>query len=199
MMISSAKRERCIAQIDSAERNSSAKSRSETRIQRVRRRPVEPQRRGGREPVDGEGGAGQRRRAQRAFIQPRPRIGQPPGVAGQHLHIGQQMVAEGHRLGGLQMGEARHHDARMLGRALGQCLHKAVHLRQNTVHRVAHPEPEIRGYLVVAAARRVQAPRRLADALAQPHLDIGVDVLQRLGEAGIHRPRSRTRSPPTPL
>jgi len=42
-----------------------------------------------------------------------PAISQPAAITIQHLDIGQQMMAERHRLGGLQMGEARHRIPRM--------------------------------------------------------------------------------------
>ena len=63
---------------------------------------------GGHLPVDREGRAGQRGGAQRALVHPRPGVGEAAGVAAEHLDIGHQVVAEGHRLGRLQMGEARH-------------------------------------------------------------------------------------------
>ena len=59
-------------------------------------------------PVDREGRAGERRRAERAFVEPRARVGEAAAVARQHLDIGEQMVAEGDRLRRLQMGEAGH-------------------------------------------------------------------------------------------
>ena len=51
-------------------------------------------------------------------FEPLARIGKPAAVARRHLDIGQQMMAERDRLRGLQMGEARHHGAGMLQRAL---------------------------------------------------------------------------------
>jgi hypothetical protein len=36
----------------------------------------------------------------------------PACVAGEHLDIGHHVMAPGHRLGGLQMGEAGHHPIR---------------------------------------------------------------------------------------
>ena len=54
--------------------------------------------------VDGKRGAGQGARAQGAFVQPQPRIGEPAAVPPEHLDVGsQQMVAERHRLRGLEM------------------------------------------------------------------------------------------------
>ena len=38
-----------------------------------------------------------------------PRIGEAPAVAPEHLDVGQQMMAEGHRLRRLQVRESRHH------------------------------------------------------------------------------------------
>jgi hypothetical protein len=101
-----------------AERVSSAKSRSETH-------PANwPS--AGRSPAPSPSspgrwgrGAGQRGGAQRAFVHPGARRAKRPAVAAEHLDIGQQMVAEGHRLGRLQMGEAGH-DGRGVRLGLGQ-------------------------------------------------------------------------------
>jgi hypothetical protein len=49
---------------------------------------------------------------QRAFVHPRPRIGKARPVPRQHLDIGHHVMPPGHRLRGLQMGEARHHPVR---------------------------------------------------------------------------------------
>ncbi len=147
-------------------------------VQRVGGGPVEAQRRRRRVAVDREGRAGQRRRPQRALVQPPARIRQPAAVAVQHLDIGQQMVAEGDGLGGLQVGEAGHRVGGMLGRAVGQRAHQLGHLRVQPVDRVAHPEAEVGGDLVVAAAGGVQALAGLADALGEPRLDVHVDVFE---------------------
>ncbi len=118
--ISSAKRDRCMAAIAAAASVSSAKSRSATASSELAVGPVEAQRLGRRVPIDGEGGAGQRRRAQRALVEPRPRIGEPAAVARQHLDVGEEMVAEGHGLGRLQMREARHDEVEMRLRLAGE-------------------------------------------------------------------------------
>ena len=118
--ISSAKRERCTAQIEAAESASSAKSRSATEVERVRRRAVEAERLRGRLAVDRERGAGKRRRAERRFVQPLAAIGEAAAVARKHLDIGEEMMAEGDRLRALQMREARHHRVGMSLGLLGQ-------------------------------------------------------------------------------
>jgi hypothetical protein len=46
----------------------------------------------------GKAGAGQRRRAQRAFVHPRARIGKARTIAAEHLDIGHQVMAQSHRL-----------------------------------------------------------------------------------------------------
>jgi len=92
------------------------------------------------------------------------------------------VVAEGHGLGGLQVGEARHEGVGMLLGAVQQGGLEALQLGERPVAGVADPEPEVHGHLVVPAARRVQAPRRRTDQLAQPGLHIHVDVLELVPE-----------------
>jgi hypothetical protein len=70
--------------------------------------------------VEREAGARERRRAQRALVHPRPRIGKARTVPLRHLVIGHQVMAQSHRLRGLQMGEARHHAVRMFPGARDQ-------------------------------------------------------------------------------
>jgi hypothetical protein len=77
-------------------------------IERIGARPVEPQRLRRHLPVDGKGRARQRSRAKGAFVHPHAGIAEPRRVAAEHLDIGHHVVAPGHRLRGLQMGEARH-------------------------------------------------------------------------------------------
>ena len=106
--ISSAKRERCTAQIEAAASVSSTKSRSETESSEFAVGRSKPSACRGHVAVDREGGAGERRRAERAFVEAPPRIREAAAVAGEHLDIGEEMVAEGDRLRRLQMREARH-------------------------------------------------------------------------------------------
>jgi hypothetical protein len=89
------------------------------------------------------------------------------------------VVAEGHRLGGLQMGEARHRVGGICRGTIGQRAHDVGELRRQAVDRVAHPEAEVGRDLVVAAARGVQAAAGLADVFGEPRLDVHVDVLER--------------------
>ena len=88
------------------------------------------------------------------------------------------MVAEGHRLRRLQMGEARHHRAGMPPGQPQQHALQRLQPRVGPVHGVADPELEVGRDLVVARAGGVQAPARLADQVGQPLLDVEVDVLE---------------------
>ena len=68
-------------------------------VERIGGRTVEAERLGRHLPVDRKRGAGERRRAERAFVEALARVPKTAGVARQHLDIGEQMVAEGDRLG----------------------------------------------------------------------------------------------------
>ncbi len=91
-------------------------------------------------------------------------------------------MPEGRGLGGLQMGEARHHRAGMGLGLFGQRQLQVGELRVEFVDRIAHPEPEIDRHLVVARARRMQPARRLADDLLEARLDVHMDVFERARE-----------------
>ena len=69
--ISSASRDRCTAAIARRRLEVEREVAACHRIERIAHRPREAQRLGRRLAVDGEGRAGQRRRAQRAFVHPR--------------------------------------------------------------------------------------------------------------------------------
>ncbi len=92
------------------------------------------------------------------------------------------MMAEGDRLGRLQMGEAGHRHAGALERARGQRALQLGDPRDQRVDRVAHPEAEIDRDLVVARARGMQTPSGGADDLGEPALHVHMDVLERARE-----------------
>ncbi|MNN39819.1 hypothetical protein D3C81_1538710 [compost metagenome] len=74
------------------------------------------------------------------------------------------------------MGEAGHQVARVLLGPVQQDALQRLQLFDGAVAGVAHPQAEVRRHLIIAAARRVQTPRRLADQLRQAGLDVHVDV-----------------------
>jgi hypothetical protein len=129
--------------------------------------------------VDRERGTGERRRSERRLIQPLARIREPPAIAGSHLDIGEQMVPEGHRLGGLQMGEARHHGRGVLERLVGERALVIGKRRVDGVDRHPDPQPEIGRHLVVAGAGGVQPACRRPDQIGEPALHVHMNVLQR--------------------
>ena len=152
-------------------------------VDRVRGRLIEAQGSGRGLAVDRKARPGQRRGTERAFVEPHARIGKAPAIAPQHLDIGQEVMAEGHRLGGLEMGEARHHRARVL---VPEPDHHRLHGAQAHLHAIdrgAHPQAQIGRDLIIARARGVQAASGLAHELGQPRLDVEMDVLK-LGREG---------------
>ena len=158
-------------------------------VERIRHRPVEAERLGAHVAVERKRSAGQRAGAERRLVEPFARVGEPPAVARGHLDIGKQVMAEGHRLRGLQMRETRHHRAGVFERLLDQSLLQTGKRAIERVDGVAHPQPEIGRHLVVTRARGVQPPRRRPDQRGEPRLDVHVDVFQRPLEAefsGLH-------------
>ena len=89
------------------------------------------------------------------------------------------MMPERHGLRGLQMGEARHDRAGMFQRPRHQRVLERGQRRIDLVDRVADIEPEIGRDLIVARTGGVQPSRRRPDQLAEPALDIHVNVLER--------------------
>ncbi len=141
-------------------------------------RPIEAQRLGGGVPVDGKGRAGQGRGAQRAFVHAGAGVGKASCVAAEHLDIGHQVVAEGHRLGGLQVGEARHQGVGVLPGLGQQGPLQDLELLDRAVASVAHPQAHVQRHLVIARAGGVQPSRGRADQFGQALFDIEVDVLE---------------------
>jgi len=94
-------------------------------------------------------------------------------------------MAEGHRLGVLQMGEAGQDGFGLLLGAGHQRKLQRPDLAYQRVDIVAHIELEVSGHLVVARARRVQAPGGIANLFAQPAFDIHMDVFERPRECEI--------------
>ena len=89
------------------------------------------------------------------------------------------MVAKGDGLGHLQMGKARHDGFGMGGSLFSQGQLQVFQLPIEVIHAVADIEAEIRGNLVIARTRRVQASGGLTDNILQALLHIHVNVFQR--------------------
>ena len=117
-------------------------------------------------------------------------IGEAAAVAPDHLDIGQQVVAEGHRLRRLQMREAGHHGGGVRLGLVDQRRLQVGERRRRGVDRVAHPQAEIGRHLVVARARGVQPPGGSPISSAgAPRCSCGCPRARR--GTGIRRPRSR--------
>ena len=205
--ISSARRDRCIAQIEAAASVSSAKSRADTASSELAMGRSKPSsaavmcRSMGKDvPASAAAPSGD------SFTRSL-RIGKPAPVARQHLDIGEAMMAEGDGLRGLHMREARHQRARMGLRLPRQRKLQARDLAVDMIDGAPDIQPEIGRHLIVARARGVQLARNRPDQLLEPRLHRHVDVLifaaeleaalRDLGADGIE-PRRRWPRPPRP-
>ena len=105
-----------------------------------------------------------------------------PAIAADHLDIGEEMMAECHGLGRLEMREARHHGRRFGERPLGEGALQIEERRVEPVDEVTDVQAEIGGDLIVARARRMQSAGDGADDLGEPRFDIHVNVFERARE-----------------
>ncbi|MCY1421274.1 hypothetical protein D9M71_369240 [compost metagenome] len=147
-------------------------------VQRVAGDRFEAQQFTGDRPVDGVGGAGQRGAAQRHAVGALAAVDQALVVAAEHFEPGQQVVAEGDRLGGLQVGEAGHDGVGFALGLLQQALLQAGDFGEDDVDLVAQPQADVGGHLVVARTAGVQLLAGDADAVGQACLDVHVHVFQ---------------------
>ncbi len=130
-------------------------------------------------PIDRIAGAGERSAAQGQAVDPTPAIAEAFGVAGQHRFVGEQVMAEGHRLGNLQVGQARHDRGSVLLREVDERDPKRAQAHDQCIDGTAQPQPRVGRDLVVARARRVQPLAGITGELRQPHLDVHVHVFER--------------------
>ncbi len=167
-----------MAAIAAIDRNSSAKSRSETVSIELRVGPAKPSALGGHVPVDREAGAGKGGRADRAFVHVLDGVAHARAVAAEHLDIGHAVMAEGDGLGRLQMGEARHDGLGMFLGAVEEGGDQAGQRLLGPLQLFLDPQTEIERHLVVARAGRVQPAGGRADQGRKPGLDVHVDVFE---------------------
>ena len=147
-------------------------------VQRVATDAFEAQQLASQFAVDRVGGAGQRGAAQGHAVGALAAIDQALMVAAEHFEPGQQVMPEGHRLGRLQVGEARHDGVGFALGLLQQALLQAGDFAQDQVDFVTQPQANVGGDLVVAAAPGVQFLAGHADAIGQARLDVHVHVFE---------------------
>ncbi len=147
-------------------------------VQRIAAHAVEAQLLRHELAVDRVAGAGQRGGAQRQAVDAAAAVGHALGVAREHLHVGQQVMAEGDRLGHLQVGEARQDGVGVLFGQVQQRPAQCAQQADDGVDLAAQPQADIGGDLVVARAAGVQALAGVTDQRGQACFDIQVNVFQ---------------------
>ena len=137
--------------------------------------------------INGVGGARQSSGAQGGLVEPLATIQHAAIVPLQHFVPGQQVVAEGDRLGGLQVGKAGHYRAGLSLRQLYQARLQSGNFAADKFDLPAQIQTDIGGDLVVARATRMQLFAGDADFFGQARLDIHMHVFKshRPGEATV--------------
>ncbi len=110
--------------------------------------------------IQWDGGAGDRAGAERHHVDPLPRIGEPPEIALEHLHVREQMVRKVDRLRPLQMRVAGDDQLRM---PPGQVDERTLDGAERVAEIIAfgaEVEAQVERDLVVAASGRCAASRR---------------------------------------
>jgi len=175
---SSEKRDMCISSRDAQLRNSMAKSRSETPSSELPEMASKPSSSQVTLAVDRVGGAGQCGSAERHAVDPLAAVGEAFPVALEHFEPGQHMVAEGDRLGGLQVGEAGHDGGCLALGLVQQAGHQSLHFVVDQVDLVAQLQADVGGDLVVAGAAGVQLLAGDADHVGEARFDVHVHIFQ---------------------
>ena len=146
-------------------------------IQRVAADFIETQFSGNRLTVDRVAGSGQRCRTQRQAIQAAAAVLEALEVPAGHLEIGEQVVAERHRLRDLEVREAGHRRVGVRLCHVEQAVLKGNDEFEDVVDGFPQPQTDVGCHLIIAAAARVQALTRVAHERGQAFFDIEVDVL----------------------
>src|SRR4029450_14035001 len=128
--------------------------------------------------IDREGRASQRTGTERQAVDAAARIEQALAVAFEKLDIGQQVMADRHRLRDLQVGETRHHGVHVSFRRVHQRTLERAQRSVDAVDLAPQPEAEISRDLISARSTRRQPLAGVADEFGQPLLDVQVYVLE---------------------
>ena len=128
--------------------------------------------------IQDDGTACERAGAERHDVDAFPGIAEAGGIAGEHLHIGEQMMGKEHGLPALEVGVARHDCAAAALGSLDQGTLEAVNQADDRIHGIAGIEAHIGGDLIVATAGGVELGTRGADALGQLRFDVHVHVFE---------------------
>ena len=122
--------------------------------------------------------SGERRTAQRQYVDALSAIQKSIGVARQHRLICHQVMAESDRLRDLKVGESRHDRRGVRLREIEQAQTQLGDAGYDVVDGSAHVHTQISRDLVVSRPRRVQTLAGVADDRNEPLFDVEMNVLE---------------------
>ena len=127
-------------------------------------------------------------------VDPACRVGEALAIPGQRPEVGQQMVAQEHRLPSLQVRVAGKQRASVALDAVEQDSDQLTDLAVQLRQRALEPEAYAGRRLVVAGARGVELPPGVAELLGQPCFDRHVQIF--VSRVGAPLPRRQLAADP---
>ena len=127
-------------------------------------------------PVQKVVGAGQRAGPQRHHIEPRECVLQPPLVAFEHLHVGQQVVRKKDRLGVLEVCVSGHDHIQVSSRLFQERMLEPPQPSEQGPEHIPQVHADVQRHLVVPAPAGVQLAPDRADQLREPPLDRHMNI-----------------------
>ena len=128
--------------------------------------------------VDRIGRAGQSGGTKRAAVDATTKVKHALTITLKHFDISQHVVTEGHGLGDLHVGEARHDEAGVLLGLMHHDFLKVFEAGDDHVDFAAQIQTDVGGHLVVAGATGVQTLAGVADESRQTSLNIEMHVFE---------------------
>ena len=179
-----------------AARASTTKSRSLAASSELAVTPPRPSW-GDRVAIDRESGTGEGARAERRAVGPRPGVAEAPAVTLEHLDVGEEVVGEQDRLGGLDVGHAGHDGIAVALGALDEARSRSSNASSMTAS-VRRSQSRRSSATWSLRDRPVCSFPATARCAPERRLEVEVDVLQVASQAKAAAGRPRRGRPARP-